>query len=288
MEKVWTIRRLLEWTIPYLEGLGLERPRFDSEMLLACALGKDRLWLYTHYDQPLTPPELAKYRSAVIRRSRREPLQYILGHWGFWSLEFAVGPGVLIPRQETEHLVEFALTRARPGHCILDVCTGSGNVAVCLAKEVPSASLWATDISGQAIELAKENARIHNVLERIHFAVGDLFEPVSAQGTCFDLVVCNPPYIPSGDIDGLQPEISRFEPRAAVDGGIDGLAFYRRLVPDAIAFLKPTGWLVVEIGTDQAPSVREMLAAWRYREIEVVKDYSGQERVVAGIRPGKM
>jgi len=194
---------------------------------------------------------------------------------------------VLIPRQETEHLVEFALRHAGPRHSILDVCTGSGNIAICLAKGLPSASLWATDISGQAIELAKENARIHNVKERIHFAVGDLFAPLDAQKGSFDLVVCNPPYIPSGEIDGLQPEISRFEPRIAVDGGIDGLSFYRRLIPGAIAFLKPMGHLIVETGTDQAPSVQGMLIAWRYWDIEVVKDYSGQDRVVSGVRPGR-
>ncbi len=285
MDKIWTVKRLLEWTIPYFEDLGLDRARLDTEMLLASSLGVDRLWLYTHYDQPLTVPELDAFRSAVIRRSKREPLQYILGHWGFWSLDFAVSPGVLIPRQETEHLVECALKLGGPANKILDLCTGSGNVVISLAKELPAASLWATDISTQAINLAVENARIHCMLERICFLPGDLFVPIRGKESSFDIILCNPPYIPTGQIDELQPEIKDFEPRLAVDGGEDGLYFYRRMVPEAINFMKPAGYLVVEIGESQANSVQEIMNDSGYQEITVFQDYGGHDRVMAGKRP---
>ena len=285
MDEIWTIRRLLEWMIPYFENLGLDRARFDSEMLLASSLGKDRLWLYTHYDQPLMRQELDKFRSAVLRRSKREPLQYILGQWGFWSLDFAVSPGVLIPRQETEHLVECALKFAGLTDKILDLCTGSGNIVISLAKELPDASFWATDISDEAIKLARDNAKVHGLLERISFLEGDLFDPLRSQEYHFDLMVCNPPYIPTGQIDKLQPEIKDFEPRIAVDGGKDGLDFYRRLIPGAIPFLKSSGYLIMEIGSNQANDVQDMMKHLDYQDIAVFKDYAGQERVVVGRCP---
>jgi release factor glutamine methyltransferase len=282
LDQIWTVQRLLEWTIPYFKDLGLDRARFDSEMLLAYSLGVDRLWLYTHYDQPLTGPELSEFRSAVIRRSKREPLQYILGRWGFWSLDLAVSPGVLIPRQETEHLVECALKLAGSARTILDLCTGSGNVVISLAKEMPSSSLWATDISARAIQLAEENARTYSVFDRIHFLCGDLFAPVKEKENHFDLIVCNPPYVPSGQIQKLQPEIKDFEPVTAVDGGEDGLSFYRRLIPGAIPFLKPSGYLIMEIGEEQGISLLEMMGQWGYRDVNLIKDYSGLDRVLAG------
>jgi release factor glutamine methyltransferase len=275
----------LEWTVPYFKDLGLERARFDSEMLLASSLGVDRLWLYTHFDQPLTGPELDVFRSAVIRRSKREPLQYILGYWGFWALDFAVWPGVLIPRQETEHLVECALKFAGSANKILDLCTGSGNIAISLAKELPSTFFWATDVSAQAVKLAMENARKHGIQQRICFLCGDLFEPVKGQEKSFDLIVCNPPYIPTNQINKLQPEIKDFEPRLAVDGGKDGLSFYRRLIPEAVSFLKPSGCLIMEIGENQARPGQEMMRNWGYQEITVFKDYGGLDRVLVGRLP---
>jgi release factor glutamine methyltransferase len=251
-------------------------------MLLASSLGVDRLWLYTHYDQPLKKTELNGFRSAVIRRSKREPLQYILGRWGFWSLDFNVWPGVLIPRQETEHLVECALKLVGPARKILDLCTGSGNIVISLAKELPLASFWAMDISKQAIKLAIENATMHHVVDRIHFLIGDLFEPIRGQEDSFDIITCNPPYIPSKEIDELQPEIKDFEPRLALDGGKDGLSIYRRLIPEAIPFLKSSGYLVLEIGKNQADLVSELLREWGYKAIKIFKDYSRTDRILAG------
>lgn len=285
MDNTWTVKRLLEWTVPYFKDLGLDRARFDTEMLLASSLGVDRLWLYTHYDQPLTGPELDAFRSAVIRRSKREPLQYILGYWGFWSLDFTVWPGVLIPRQETEHLVECALKFAGSAKKILDLCTGSGNIVISLAKELPSASFWATDISAQAIDLAMENASKHGIQDRICFLCGDLFEPVKGEEKSFDMIVCNPPYIPTNQINKLQPEIKDFEPRLAVDGGKDGLSFYRRLIPEGVSFLKSSGSLIMEIGEDQAKPGQDIMQNWGYRETTVFKDYSGLDRVLVGRLP---
>ena len=285
MNNSWTVKSLLEWTAPYFKDLGLDRARFDSEMLLASSLGVDRLWLYTHYDQPLTGPELDVFRSAVIRRSKREPLQYILGCWGFWSLDFIVLPGVLIPRQETEHLVECALKFAGSADKIFDLCTGSGNIVISLAKELPFASFWASDISAKAVNLAEENARRHDVQQRICFLCGNLFEPAKGQEKNFDLIVCNPPYIPSGQIKKLQPEIKDFEPMLAVDGGKDGLFFYKCLIPDAVSFLKPSGSLILEIGENQVMPVKDIMMDCGYREITVFKDFGGTDRVVAGRSP---
>jgi release factor glutamine methyltransferase len=280
--KPWTVKRLLEWTVPYFKDLGLDKARLNSEMLLASSLGVDRLWLYTHYDQPLTGPELDSFRSAVIRRSKREPLQYILGHWGFWSLDFIVRPGVLIPRQETEHLVECVLKFASSAKKILDICTGSGNIVISLAKELPSSSLWATDISSMAIKTAMENAWTHRIQDRICFLCGDLFAPVKGHEGSFDLIICNPPYVPTNQISKLQAEIKDFEPRVAVDGGEDGLSFYRRLIPGAITFLKPSGYLIMEIGENQTKPVQDMMCNWGYKEVTVFKDYGGLDRVIAG------
>lgn len=282
MDQVWTIKRILEWTTSYFQGLGLERPRLETEALLASSLGVDRLWLYTHYDKPLVGPELVAFRQAVIRRSRREPLQYIIGQWDFWSLEFAVSPNVLIPRQETEHLVEFTLKIAKSADWILDLCTGCGNIAISLAKEMPSASFWATDITPEALKIAVRNAKTHHVLDRICFLMGDLFAPIKKQKVRFDIILCNPPYIPTQKIDKLQPEVKDFEPRLALDGGADGLNFYRRLVPEAIGFLKPSGYLIMEIGSDQAQAVQGMLYHQGYQDVEIIKDYAGLDRVIAG------
>ncbi len=285
MPQLWTIRSILEWTISHFKKLGIDRPRLETEILLASSLGVDRLWLYTHYDQPLIGPELDAFRSVVIRRSKREPLQYILGKWSFWSLDFIVSPNVLIPRKETEHLVEFTLKLAKRGYRIMDLCTGCGNIAISMAKALPSSCFWATDISHDAINLARMNAEMNSVSDKINFIIGDLLLPFQVKKTCFDIIVCNPPYIPTQKLDGLQPEIKRYEPRIALDGGKDGLIFYRRLIPDAIGFLKPSGYLVMEIGSEHAHVVHNMLVNKGYQDIEIIKDYTGYDRVIAAKHP---
>ncbi|MBN2372681.1 peptide chain release factor N(5)-glutamine methyltransferase [bacterium] len=286
MDKVWTVGGILEWTAFYFKDLGIDRPRFETELLLAFSLGVERIWLYTHYKQPLMGPELNRFRSSVIRRSRREPLQYIIGEWGFWSLDFYVSPSVLIPRQETEHLVEIAAGMARHGSKMFDICTGCGNIAISLAKECPSSFFCAADISPEAFNLARRNAMRHKVSDRIRLFLGDLFDPVKSAGEgCFDLILCNPPYIPTNEIGCLQPEIREFEPKLALDGGEDGLSFYRRLIPDAIGFLNQNGHIIMEIGEGQAKDVKDMLISQGYQDIAVIKDYAGLDRVVRAKRP---
>lgn len=279
LTRIWTIKGIMEWTTSFFNDIGLEQPRFDTEVLLSFALGVNRLWLYTHFDQPLNSSELATFRKFVIRRSKREPVQYILGKWHFWTSDFIVSPSVLIPRKETEHLIELALKTAKPGYKILDLCTGCGNIAVNIAKELKSSLLYATDISFDAIEIAKRNAVINLVANNICFLVGDLFLPLH-RDILFDMILCNPPYVPTGSLKNLQPEISRYEPQIALDGGIDGLAIYRRLIPESLKYLCPSASLIMEIGSDQAEAVSNILYQSGYTDVTIIKDYSGHNRIV--------
>ncbi len=219
----------------------------------------DRVGLYTHFDQPLHPNELARFKELIQRRLKREPLAYIIGRREFWSLSFKVTPDVLIPRPETELLVSEGLARLHGGErketCrVLEIGTGSGAVAIALAKEVPSASFVATDTSSAALSVAEDNARTHGVRDRIEFRRGDLFRPLN-DGERFDLVVTNPPYIPENQIASLDPEIRDHEPRMALDGGADGLDFYRRALPQTDLFLQPGGWFLAEIGAGEDEQV---------------------------------
>ncbi|HWI41184.1 MAG TPA: peptide chain release factor N(5)-glutamine methyltransferase, partial [Verrucomicrobiae bacterium] len=254
--EIWTIRKVLEWTRSYLTEKGVENARLESEWLLAHSLGTDRVGLYVSFDKPLEAAELAAFRGLVIRRARREPLQYILGTQEFFGLEFEVTPAVLIPRHDTEVLVEEALRVASGAGTILDIGAGSGCIAVALAKKLPEAAVTAVDVSAEALAVASRNAARHGV--SVELLEGSLFGPVS--GRKFDLVVSNPPYIPAGEIAGLQAEVKGFEPAGALDGGADGLDFYRAIVSAAPAHLNPGGWLILEVGAGQAGQVSRMLA----------------------------
>lgn len=274
----WTIREVLSWTKEHLASRGVENARLETEWILSHALGTDRVGLYVAFDKPLTDPELGLIREMVRRRARREPLQYILGTQEFAGLEFVVTPHVLIPRHDTETLLKEALSRLCGTERVLDVGTGSGCLAVSLARHFPSLSVTAVDISADALAVARENARRNGVFVR--FLQGDLFAP--CRGETFHMVVSNPPYIPSNEIESLQPEVRDHEPRSALDGGSDGLELYRRLVPEAVRHLSPGGWLLVETGIGEGPAVRELFASAGFCDMVTAVDPSGIERVVVG------
>ena len=279
-QQVWTILGVLQWTEKRFSERGIGSPRLDAQLLLAEVLGKDRVYLYTHFDQPLEAEELTKYRGLIQRRLGGEPVAYLVGKKEFRSLELAVDARVLVPRPDTEATVEVVLAAlpAEGTARVVDIGTGSGAIALALKKERPELEVVAVDRSPEAAAVARGNA------ERLGLAVevveGDLLAPVAERGP-FAVIVSNPPYIPSAEIAGLAPEV-RKEPMAALDGGADGLVVIRRLVKDAPALLSEHGALVMEVGAGQAPAVEALFAAdGRWEAAMVTKDLAGIERVVA-------
>lgn len=281
MAETWTVLRVLQWTTDYLAQKGVARGRLDAELMLSDTLDLDRVGLYLNYDRPLAPSELGAFRERVGRRGRREPLQYILGRTEFWSLPILVTPAVLIPRADTEVLVEEALKRAECPCSILDVGTGSGAIAVALAHELPAAVVTAVDVSAEALAVAAENVRANGVEGGVRLQQADLG---ALPGGPYDQIVANPPYIPEGELAELMPEVRDFEPHLALCGGADGLDCYRHLLPAAAACLKPAGWLLLEVGCGQAPQVLELLRENGFDDRFTARDLSGIERVVGGRR----
>ena len=275
--ETWTTLKILDWTKAYLADKGVANARLEAEWLLCAAIGFDRVGLYLNFEKPLNENELTAYREMVARRGRREPLQHILGTQEFYGLEFEVSPDVLIPRHDTETLVEAALAQMPGARKALDIGTGSGCIAVALARRLPEAMVTATDISEDALLVAHRNAERNNVA--IEFLHGSLLDPVA--GRCFSLIVSNPPYIPTEDIGALDPDVRDFDPRMALDGGADGLNIYRLLVPASVACLNPAGWLLVEVGAGQAEAVAQLFReCGGYGEPVTLCDPGGMERVV--------
>ena len=284
----WTVKRILDWTIPHLKSHGSESPRLDAEILLAHARGCPRIQLYTNYDQPLTDEQRAIMRDLVKRRAAAEPVAYLVGHREFFGLDFRVTKDVLVPRPDTETLIVEALEGlkqlAQPR--VLDVGTGSGCIAITLAVRCPQAIVTAVDLSEPALTIARENAAKHNVSDRIQFLSGDLFAPLT-DAEPFDFIASNPPYIASAEIETLQPDVRLHEPRSALDGGPDGLDIIRRLIADAPRYLLPQGKLLIEISGEQAEAVTQLLIAnGSYDDIAVLKDLAKQPRVVRAVRKG--
>jgi len=284
-QPTWTILDLIRWTDERFRKEGLITPRLDAEVLLAETLGMDRVGLYTHFDQPVQPGELARFKKMIRRRLRHEPVAYIVGQREFWSLPFIVTPDVLIPRPETEILVMEALrVLSKPEQTtrrirILEMGTGSGAIGVALAKELPAASVVATDLSEKALSIAAENALRNLVRERILFLQGDLFDTLE-KGSIFDLIITNPPYIPQDYFTSLPPEVRDFEPRVALDGGKDGLAFFRRVLPGVGKYLSPEGWFLTEIGAGQDQKIRQIAEASQDLDsFDIVPDLAGIKRV---------
>lgn len=279
MPETWTVLKIVQWTEDYFREKGIAEPRLDAQILLADQLGVDRVGLYLNFDRPLSGEELAAFRGRVSRRVRHEPVQYILARTEFWSLPFRLTPAVLIPRADTEVLVEEALQRAAADAAILDVGTGSGAIAIALAHERPAATVTAFDLSAEALAVAAENAQLNGVAERVVCARGDLAELPAGP---FDLIVSNPPYIPAGEIATLMPEVRDFEPHLALDGGADGLDAVRHLVRQAPERLRPGGWLLVEIGAGQAAATTELFLQGGLVDVFARDDYAGIPRVVGG------
>ncbi|HET9764169.1 MAG TPA: peptide chain release factor N(5)-glutamine methyltransferase [Casimicrobiaceae bacterium] len=286
-ETVATVSSALKDAAARLSAAGIGGARLDAEILLGEALGIERGKIYLNNDRALDDAELARFRSLIARRASGEPVSYITGRREFWSLDLIVNPAVLAPRPETELLVETALGFARRYRVkdrrlrILDVGTGSGAIAVALAEEIPAAEVWASDISSDALEVARNNARRHNVEQKIRFLAGDLFAPVAEMAGGFDLIVSNPPYIRSGELATLPRDVRDYEPRLALDGGADGLDFYRRIAREAPRYLSAGGFLAVEIGAGMGEEVARLFAAAGFSSVRVDKDLAGSERVVS-------
>lgn len=285
---VWTVRRILEWTVPHLKSHGSESARLDAEILLAHARGCPRIQLYTNYDEPLTDTQRATMRDLVKRRAAAEPVAYLVGHREFFGLDFQVTKDVLIPRPDTETLIVEAIEslKSQTAARVLDVGTGSGCIAITLAVNCPNVSITAIDLSPAALDIARANADKHNVGDQIRWLTGDLLAPLTA-GEQFDLIASNPPYIASAEIETLSADVRLHEPRSALDGGSDGLDVIHRLIADAPRHLVSQGKLLIEISGEQADAVTQLLTAnGHYDDIAVLKDLAKQPRVVRAVRNG--
>ena len=287
-EEPWTILKLLQWTTDYFKKNKVAEPRPSAEVLLAHVLSEDRLFLYLNYDRPMETAELAAFRTFVKRRLAGEPNQYITGTQEFWSLPFRVNPDVLIPRPETEVLLETVLEFLDSPDLevdILDLGTGSGAIATALARELDAARIVATDLSMAALKVARNNAHLNQVDRKIHFLCSDMFSGFSPGWQKFAVVVTNPPYVSQAEFAKLPPEIRDYEPRHALDGGPDGLAAIRRIIKEAPAVLCQKGALIMEMGADQAESVTKLVRdSQHYQSHRIIKDYSGIDRVLLAVK----
>ena len=281
-EREWRVMELIRWTQSYLEQHGVSSPRLDAELLLADVLGLERIDLYLAFDRPVGEGDRARFRELVrARATERAPVAYLLGRKEFWSKPFRVGREVLIPRPETETLVQAVLDR-EPER-IVEVGIGSGAIAAALALERPSLEIVAVELSRPALAVARENLEALGVAERVTLICGD---GVGALRGPFDAVVSNPPYIPSAELEALPPEVQH-EPRLALDGGADGLEFLGRLVREAPALLGESGSVALEVGQGQAAKVEEWLRGAGARAVEIRKDLAGAERVVIAVFEGR-
>ncbi|MCQ2362812.1 MAG: peptide chain release factor N(5)-glutamine methyltransferase [Acidaminococcaceae bacterium] len=273
---VWTIKNVLQWTTQYFAKLGIDSPRVDAELLLAQVLQCNRIRLYLDQDKTLEPKELQAMHKLVERRGKHEPVAYILGSKGFMTDDFLVTPAVLVPRPETELLVEQAAKFFKDeAICFLDMGTGSGAIAISLLKLLPEARGVAADISKEALQVAQQNAVKIGVAERLQFVQSDLYQRVGTER--FDLLISNPPYISDEDMAVLDLDV-RQEPRLALAGGVDGWGLYRRIIADAAQHLTSDGVLAFEFGMGQAEPVRQMLLDNGYAAVAVTRDYAGLER----------
>lgn len=278
---------MLAWATKDFREKGFDSPRLEAEVLLANVLGTDRVRLILEAERPLTQGELSRYREVIKRRRTGEPVAYVVGEREFYGLAFRVDARVLIPRPDTEILVEAALAATRARHLegrALDLCTGSGCVAIAFAKQRPTWHVTGTDLSPEAVEVARENALRLGAVWGVRFAQGDLFEAVD-EDERFELITANPPYIPAGDIPELQKDIRDFEPHLALDGGADGLRLLPAIAEGAFERLTPGGTLAVEIGAGQSDDVAKLFERTGFVDVQRHKDYGGHERVVSGRKP---
>ncbi len=280
-DELWTIGRVLTWTEQYFRDKGIETPRLDGEVLLSHMLGKERIYCYTHYDQPLTSEELNRFRPMVIARGKGRSVAYITGKKEFMGLSFHVSPAVLVPRPDTETLVEAVLGRMEKDkiYSILDMCTGSGAILLSLLHYLPKSEGMGVDISCDAIQMAEKNGDSLNLRGRAEFVKGNLFEGLS-QMRKFDIIVSNPPYIPTAEMANLSPTVLE-EPHIALDGGKKGLDFYETILQESWKYLSPKGLLAVEIGAHQEKDVATIgERVKKYEPPEFYKDLGGITRVL--------
>lgn len=281
----WTVRRVLEWTIEHLKTHGCENARLDAEILLSHARGCQRIQLYTDYNCPLKPEERAIMRELVVRRATLEPVAYLVGFREFFSLDFEVKSGVLIPRPDTETLVLQLLELAKEHSAtskvrILELCTGSACIAVATAVNCKQATVKTIEIDLHVVAVANRNVAKHSVEDRVTVVQGDLFEPL-APGEKFEIIATNPPYVTSGELTTLQPDVRLHEPHLALDGGVDGLDLVRKIVARANQFLVSTGAILIEISSEQAQTVVDLFAdTGCFEPAEIARDLGGLSRVV--------
>ena len=285
MSEVWTIGKILKWTEEYFQKAQLDSPRLDAEVLLAHVLNQpERIYLYVHFDQPLEQSELAAYRECIKRRVQHEPVAYITGHRDFMGLDFKVTKDTLIPRPDTEILVEAMLQRlpaAGENSTLADIGTGTGAICLSLLNYLPKLRAMAVDISPGALAVAQENSVSLGLSQRVEFLQGDLLAPLKAKGELLNTIVSNPPYIPKADIATLASDVKAYEPMGALDGGEDGLDFYRRLLAESGDLLKDGGFLAMEVGIHQARQLEALakdMSQWG--KCEILRDLAGIERVV--------
>lgn len=278
MYKEWTIKDLLNWTSNFFRDKGIEEPRLEAEVLLARVLNKDRVYLYANYDLPVNSQEREQYRDFVKRRAQGEPSAYITGSREFMSLNLKVNPDVLIPRSDTEILVESVIDVVNKDEKIriCDVGTGSGAIAISLAYYLPNSVVYATDISEKALEVAQENAQNNNV--EVNFLLGNLLTPIKQASISFDVITANLPYIPPHEFEQLDKGVKDFEPTSALVAQGDGLDLYRELIPQAYELIAKDGYLFFEIGYNQGDKAIDLVRD--FTEVELIKDLAGRDRVI--------
>lgn len=278
-----TVLEGIQKSAEFLAKKSIESPRLQAELLLAHVLGLERMKLYLNFERVLAPAEVDRFRDLIRRRGQREPLQHIVGSTSFCGLELAVNRHVLVPRPETELLAEagwtFLSTHNPQPSTALDFGTGSGCLAIALAVKSPDARVHALDLSADALEIAKQNAARHQVLQRIQFVCGDGFAALP-EGNRFDLIISNPPYVATAEIESLEPEVRDYDPRSALDGGADGLDFYRRFAAEARPFLQTGGRLMLEFGDGQADAIKAIFETQNWVVEAVKEDYSQRPRIV--------
>lgn len=288
--ETWTITKLLNWVTQYLTEKGIDAPRLSAELLLSNVLGLKRIELYTQYNSPVAEPQLSRLRELVKRAGGHEPIAYLVGKTEFYSMEINVTPDCMIPRPETELLVQRAIEflRTRNGiQKVCDLCTGSGCVAVAIAQNYPNVRIIATDICDAALAVAATNVEKHHLKDKITLLSGDLFDPIIPQLDTgkFDLIVCNPPYVSSGEYEKLDKNVKDYEPQLALLAGEDGMDIYRRIIEKVDSFLKSDAALIMEIGYAQGTAIRELLEQTGiFTEVKIEKDFHNNDRIVTAQR----
>ena len=281
MEQIWTIKQVLDWTAEDFNNRGMDSARLEAELLLSHMLGVERLYLYTHFDRPLNRDELNRFRALVGRRRRGECNAHIIGSKEFWSLEFEVTSSVLVPRPDTETLVQAAIEFCRDGMSVLDLCTGTGCIAIAVASDCPGITVDATDISADAIEVARRNVARHNMSNRIALYEGDLFDPLPT-GSKYDVIMANPPYVRESELNQLSAEVQNEPHLALLGGGDDGLDITRRLLTRLSEFANPGAAVFIELDDAQTPHVATELGPKVLgKQGQTIADLAGKNRVAA-------